>query len=123
MYGHRIEFKPTTKTFSFPSADKYRSHWDILEAIAKQGNLTIEGLPYKHWVATRDALLRGENFKICTGGAPVSLVLKNLAFLSGKKLSVVSGDKNQKVNSVEGNGLKDLISKISTQASVSIVQN
>ncbi len=126
-FNRRIEFIPNVKGFKFTQPaqklDK-NSYWDTLDYLSKHGKLKIDGLGMTYWNATRSSLLKGDDFKICTGGAPVSMILRRLSFLSGTKLTVISGDPNTIISKpLKGNGLSDLVAQLSEISGVSVVQN
>lgn len=121
-----VAFEPNEPDFKFEfsiSKDSKGSHWDILEYLAKNGNLKINGHDLDFWNGVRQNLLSGGGFKLCAGPVPASLVVEELSFISGTRYSIVSGDPQTKVTGpFTGNSISDIINGIDEQGKVTIVQ-
>jgi len=121
-----VAFEPNDPDFKFEfsiSKDSKGSHWDILEYLAKNGNLKINGHDLDFWNGVRQNLLSGGGFKLCAGPVPASLVVDELSFISGTRYSIVSGDPQTKVTGpFTGNSISDIINGIDEQGKVTIVQ-
>lgn len=125
--GKIVTFETSVKNFAFdypPSKVGASSHWDILEALAGKGNLSVSGHDIAFWKAQRDNLLRGGATTISTGGGTVQTVLNEISFVSGKRFSITSGNAAAAVTEpVKGNGLNELIQSLSKTGKVTIAEN
>ncbi|MCZ2391267.1 MAG: hypothetical protein LC113_09355 [Acidobacteria bacterium] len=116
-------FDPDLK-FEYSGENAGRStHWDILEYLAKNGDLKINGHDLAFWMGVRQNLLSGGGFKLCAGPVAARLIVDELSFLTGTRYSIISGDQNKKVTGpFEGSTISEITEKISRQANVVIAE-
>lgn len=110
--------------FDFPLTHASKgSHWDVLEYLAKNGDLLINGHDIDFWKGVRQNLQSGGGFKLCAGPVSASLVVDELSFISGVRYSIVAGDPQTKVTGpFTGNTVSDIVNSISEQGKVTIAQ-
>jgi hypothetical protein len=120
-----VAFEPR-QNFSFDlqeSRSAAPSDWDILEYLDGNGVLTINGQKLEFWKGIKDNFIGGGELTICTGGATVDTVLRQLAFVSGKQFSVTIGDPQTIVNgAIHGNGIKDFLETLGKMGHVMIIE-
>ena len=121
-----VAFEPR-QNFSFDlqiSKAAPASDWDVLEYLDANGVLTINGQKLEFWKGIKDNFNNGGDLTICTGGATVDMVLRQLSFVSGKQFSVTIGDPQTIVNgAIHGKGLKDFLEILGKMGGVTIVEN
>lgn len=126
-FGKVVTFEPTDTKFQFTysgSDSLTASHWDILEYLAKNGNLKINGHNLDFWKGYRQTLLKGGEISFCTGNAPAELVLAEISFITGKKYSITSGNPKAKISgAIKGESLNEIILNLSRMAQITIVEN
>jgi hypothetical protein len=123
-----VAFEPR-QNFSFDlqesksAAPSAFSDWDILEYLDGNGVLTINGQKLEFWKGIKDNFNSGGELTICTGGATVDSVLRQLSFISGKQFSVTVGDSQTIVNgAIHGNGIKDFLETLGKMGHVTITE-
>jgi len=116
-------FDPNLK-FEFNAENTARStHWDLLDYLAKNGDLKINGHDLDFWKGVRQNLMSGGGFKMCAGPVAARLIVDELSFLTGTRYSIISGDQNTKVTGpFEGSTISEITEKIGRQANVVIAE-
>jgi hypothetical protein len=121
-----VAFEPR-QNFSFDLPDSKStplSDWDVLEYLNSNGILTINGQKLEFWQGVKDNFNNGGDLTICTGGATVDMVLRQLSFVSGKQFSVTTGDPQTIVSgAIHGHGLKDFLETLGKMGRVVITEN
>ena len=124
-YGKQISFSVSANSSQLPkppAVSSSPSDWRLLEFLDKNGTLTINGHPLSFWRSMRASLLNGGEIQICADRADT--ILNQIAFISGKPLSVAAGDATAKINGpIKGQGLAELILNLSNAANIRIVDN
>ncbi len=118
-----VEFVPTSRNFKFDlkPADRERaSHWDILQYLAENGDLKINGRDINFWLGVRRNMANGGEINLCTGPVAVRLIVDELSFLSGKHYSIVSGDTETKINGPFKGTMGEMLANISSQSATRI---
>lgn len=122
--GKIVEFTPASKSFRnsySKSKSGVASDWNALEVLSGNGDLKIQGHPLKFWADIRDSFLKGGELIICTSRADAAL--REIAFISGKKFSVISGDSRAPIKApIKGNGLEDMLQSLRKAANIEIVE-
>jgi hypothetical protein len=122
--GMNVRFKPTIKGFRLSEAKRSKtSHWDLLEELSRNGELTINGQKLGFWKGMQKTLLEGGEFKICTGGASVQRILSMVSFISGKNYSISSGDANARITGqIEGNNLTEILEDLQKVGGITVAK-
>lgn len=126
-FGKIVTFEPTNSKFKFEysSSDLSTStHWGILEYLAKNGILKINGHNLEFWQGLRRTLLKGGEFTFCTGSATSEMILGEISFITGKKYSIVSGNPKGKIQGeIKGNSLNEILDNLSKAGQITITEN
>jgi hypothetical protein len=126
-FGKFVTFEPTNPGFRFEyskSNSLTASHWDILEYLARNGSLKINGHDLEFWRGLRQTLLKGGEFTFCTGSALAQMILAEISFITGRKFRITSGDPKAKVSvAVRGFSLSEILEALSKSSQTTIVEN
>lgn len=126
-FGKFVTFEPTNSEFRFEyskSNSLTASHWDILEYLAKNGSLKINGHDLEFWKGLRQTLLKGGEFTFCTGSAPVQMILAEISFITGRRYSIASGDPKAKISgAIKGSSLSEILEALSKSSQTTVVEN
>lgn len=125
--GKKIVFTPSSKSFTFDtdSSRKFQNgRIEMLEYLSNFGTVKVNGRDLKFWLDTRNDLLTGIEIAICSGGATVKSMLTELSFYTGKNYRVIAGDELTPVTQqLKGNGIQQILDKISTSYKVTIISD
>jgi len=95
--------------------------WNTLDFLFKEGTLKVSGMDFGVFEKMRRDMLSGKKISVNFKSISVREALANLAFLSGRRFHVTSGDPNQLVSiSVKDFTLDEVVSDIVTRTRVAI---
>jgi hypothetical protein len=95
--GRTVKFTPYKENFKIYYTAVPETHWEILEYLSQNGELTINGADYRMWKKIREIVL-ADKVNICLGNASVSSLVNELSFFTGRKYQIISGNPDAKVN-------------------------
>lgn len=95
--------------------------WNVLYFLNKRGNVKVGGLKFEEFKTTRKDMKSGGRFSLKLNQIPVEDAVARLAFLSGRRLVVKSGDSEKLVSvSLENVTLREIVARLSSVAGVQI---
>lgn len=124
LFRKTIVFKPNSKDFrfAFPESElNNTSHWDVLEYLSRNAELTVNGQSIEFWKNIREGFLSGGEIKLCAGSATPQEFLNEISFITGKNFSIVSGNGKAKViGSLSASSLEELLQNLSNVGKITI---
>lgn len=123
--GLNIKFTPTNKNYKFSGLDNFKSSSsDLLDELAQNGEVSINGQKADFWKGVRKTLLEGGEFRLCFGGATANKILNTVSFISGKRYLITSGDANREITGqIKGNNLSEVLESLQKISGTTIVEN
>lgn len=121
--GKQINFTPHKDNFQIAYVGQPKNHWDILEFLADNGELKINGMNVGTVKKIRD-IFSAAKVNLCTKNATVEALVNEIDFFTGNRYRVVSGNEKAKVVAeLKGMSIEQIINAVQKSNQVEIKEN
>jgi hypothetical protein len=98
LAGQDVVFTPSTADGKVTLDADNLPFWDALEILSRSGRIQIGQDDFSNLRTVRRALLYGERISVCMHGVTVKRLVKELRYLTGLNIHVMSGEGKTEVN-------------------------
>lgn len=121
--GKQINFIPNKENFQIAYVGQPKNHWDILEFLAENGELKINGMNISTLKKIR-GIFSADKVNLCTKNATVEALVNEIDFFTGNRYRVVSGNEKAKVTAeLKGMNIEQMINAVQKSNQVQIKEN